>query len=152
MGNPIFMDFDDEIATAEMAEDFFYDAVTRGIRVRVRPIFLEEQSEPSDDHYVWAYEVEIENEGGQSVQLRHRYWRITDAYGRVQEVRGDGVVGEQPIIEPGECFEYTSGAPLPTPSGIMSGSYGMVDANGEMFDVVIPAFSLDSPHEFRRIN
>lgn len=152
MGNALFMDFETDMAEIGQEDDFFYDAVTRGIRVRVRPIYLEDQSEPSEDHYVWAYEVEIENEGGESVQLQNRYWRITDAFGRVQEVRGDGVVGEQPVIEPGECFEYTSGAPLPTPSGIMSGSYGMLGANGEMFDVTIPAFSLDSPHDYRRIN
>ena len=154
MANPIFMDFDDDMdeTSREEDEDFFYDAITRGIRVRVRPVYLEDQSDPSDNHYVWAYEVEIENEGGETVQLSNRYWRITDALGRVQEVRGDGVVGEHPVIAPGECFEYTSGAPLPTPSGIMSGSYGMIGANGEMFDVAIPAFSLDSPHDLRRIN
>ncbi|MDW3098719.1 Co2+/Mg2+ efflux protein ApaG [Pyruvatibacter sp.] len=133
-------------------DDFFYDALTRNIRVRVRPVYLDDQSEPSEDHYVWAYEVEIENEGGESVQLQDRYWRITDALGRVQEVRGDGVVGEQPVIEPGECFEYTSGAPLPTPSGIMSGTYGMLSGGGERFDVTIPAFSLDSPHDFKSVN
>lgn len=153
MADPIFMD----IAVADMdgdmiEEDFFYDALTRNIRVRVRPLYLEDQSEPSEDHYVWAYEVEIENEGTESVQLQDRYWRITDAFGRVQEVRGDGVVGEQPVIEPGECFEYTSGAPLPTPSGIMSGTYGMVSAGGDQFDVTIPAFSLDSPHDFKSVN
>jgi len=149
----IFMQLDDTDWDGKAMDDgFFYDAMTRNIRVRVRPVYLDDQSEPSEDHYVWAYEVEIGNEGGESVQLRDRYWRITDAYGRVQEVRGEGVVGEQPVIAPGECFEYSSGAPLPTPSGIMSGSFGMVTAGGVRFDVVIPAFSLDSPHDFKRIN
>ncbi len=153
MGDQFFMDYPAETPARDgLEEDFFYAAVTRKISVRVRPVYLEDQSDPSDDHYVWAYEVEIENEGEESVQLRDRYWRITDALGRVQEVRGDGVVGEQPVIEPGECFEYTSGAPLPTPSGIMSGTYGMVSASGDSFDVTIPAFSLDSPHDLRRVN
>ncbi|GGD20084.1 protein ApaG [Pyruvatibacter mobilis] len=153
MEDPIFMEFADaDFDGAAEDQEFFYDALTRGIRVRVRPIYLDDQSEPSEDHYVWAYEVEIENEGSETVQLTDRYWRITDAFGRVQEVRGDGVVGEQPVIEPGECFEYSSGAPLPTPSGIMSGTYGMVAGNGDRFDVTIPAFSLDSPHDYRSVN
>jgi ApaG protein len=96
--------------------------------------------------------VRIENKGEEAVQLRNRYWRITDALGRVQEVRGAGVVGEQPLLRPGQSFEYTSGTPLPTPSGIMTGSYEMEGSNGEKFSVAIPAFSLDSPHQQIRVN
>ncbi len=124
-----------------------YDATTRSIRVTVEPIYLDDQSSPSDDHYVWAYQVRIENMGDDTVQLLHRYWRITDARGQVQEVRGAGVVGEQPTLKPGESFEYASGTPLPTPSGIMVGSYEMETAQGTRFDVAVPAFSLDSPYE-----
>ena len=124
-----------------------YDETTRSIRVTVEPIYLDDQSSPSDDHYVWAYQVRIENMGHDTVQLLHRYWRITDALGRVQEVRGAGVVGEQPTLKPGESFEYASGTPLPTPSGIMVGTYEMEDAQGARFDVAVPAFSLDSPYE-----
>jgi ApaG protein len=124
-----------------------YDETTRSIRVTVEPIYLEEQSSPSDNHYVWAYQVRIENMGHDTVQLLHRYWRITDAFGRIQEVRGAGVVGEQPTLKPGEAFEYASGTPLPTPSGIMVGSYEMETTQGARFDVAVPAFSLDSPYE-----
>ena len=101
-----------------------YTATTRAIRVTVKPAYLEDQSSPSDDHYVWAYHVVIENMGTESVQLLTRHWQITDGMGRLQEVRSAGVVGEQPHLPPGESFEYTSGTPLPTPSGIMVGSYG----------------------------
>ena len=102
-----------------------YERITRGIRVSVRPTYLEEQSDPDDGRFVWAYTVRIDNDSGESVRLRTRHWRITDALGFSEEVRGDGVVGEQPEIQPGEGFEYTSGAPLTTPSGLMVGSYGM---------------------------
>ena len=129
-----------------------YQAVTHSIRVSVNPIYLEDQSSPPDDHYVWAYQVEIENQGEDVVQLLTRYWKITDALGRVQEVRGPGVVGEQPILRPGESFRYTSGTPLGAPSGIMLGQYGMESAGGEQFDVEIPAFSLDSPHQPVNLN
>ena len=127
-----------------------YSETTRSIRVTVEPIYLDDQSAPEDNHYVWAYHVRIENEGQQTVQLVNRYWQITDALGQVQEVRGAGVVGEQPVLEPGGSFEYTSGTPLPTPSGIMLGSYEMEDTKGGRFSVAIPAFSLDSPYQ--RIN
>ncbi len=127
-----------------------YDETTRSIRVTVEPIYLDVQSSPSDNHYVWAYQVRIENKGDDTVQLIHRYWRITDAQGRVQEVRGAGVVGEQPTLKPGESFEYASGTPLPTPSGIMVGSYQMETARGTRFDVAVPAFSLESPYEDTR--
>lgn len=118
----------------------------------VKPIYLAEQSSPGDDHFVWAYQVKIENLGGETVQLINRHWQITDGAGRLQDVRGPGVVGEQPVLAPGESFEYTSGTPLPTPSGIMVGSYEMEGAGGERFEVAIPAFSLDSPHEKGRVN
>ena len=100
------------------------DAIT----VTVKPIYLDDQSAPDESHFVWAYHIRIENNGGETVQLRNRYWRITDSLGRVQEVRGAGVVGEQPVLKPGESFEYTSGTPLPTPSGIMTGTYQMETA------------------------
>ena len=129
-----------------------YESVTRGIKVVVNPFYLDDQSEPDENHYVWAYHVEIVKDGHERVQLRTRYWRITDALGQVQEVRGPGVVGEQPVLDPGEAFEYTSGTPLPTPSGIMAGSYQMEGNNGEQFDVEIPAFSLDSPHQAVNLN
>ncbi len=127
-----------------------YTAETRGIRVTVRPVYLEEQSSPEQGHFVWAYHVHIENRGAETVQLRTRYWRITDGAGRVKEVRGPGVVGEEPVLEPGSAFEYTSGTPLNTPSGIMVGSYQMQTRAGELFDVAVPAFSLDSPHQEMR--
>ncbi len=129
-----------------------YTAITRAIRVSVEPVYLDQQSSPSEAHYVWAYHVKICNEGSATVQLLTRHWRITDALGRSQEVRGAGVVGEQPVLAPGETYEYTSGTPLPTPSGIMLGSYGMKGENGERFDIEIPAFSLDCPDEPQRLN
>ncbi len=129
-----------------------YSETTRGITVSVKPFYLEEQSSPFEDHYVWAYQVRIENNGSTTVQLRTRHWRITDSMGRVNEVRGAGVVGEQPVLGPGESFEYTSGTPLPTPSGIMVGSYQMQREDGGLFDIAIPAFSLDSPHQPVRLN
>ncbi len=129
-----------------------YEATTRGIRVRVSPSFLDKDSSPSEDYYFWAYEVEILNSGDTTVQLISRHWKITDSEGRTQEVRGPGVVGEQPMLPPGETFRYTSGAPLRTPSGIMLGSYQMTGEGGEAFDVEIPAFSLDSPYALRSVN
>ncbi|MBM3526361.1 MAG: Co2+/Mg2+ efflux protein ApaG, partial [Alphaproteobacteria bacterium] len=116
-----------------------YKSATRDIVVSVEPIYLEEQSTPTDGHFVWAYHVRIENGGHETVQLLNRYWRITDSHGRVQEVRGAGVVGEQPVLRPGEAYEYTSGTPLPTPSGIMLGAYEMETDAGERFNVTIPA-------------
>jgi ApaG protein len=134
-----------------MSED--YTAITRGIRVTVQPFFLEDQSEPDEGRFVWAYRVQIENTGQQAVQLMRRTWHITDARGRTIDVQGEGVVGEQPLLEAGESFEYTSGTPLETPSGIMEGAYHMVaPTSGEAFDVAIPAFSLDSPHQRGLVN
>ncbi|MGG5809454.1 Co2+/Mg2+ efflux protein ApaG [Falsiroseomonas sp. CW058] len=125
-----------------------YSATTRDIRVSVRAFYLADQSEPERSHFVWAYRVSIRNGGRQAVQLLKRTWMITDGLGRTQQVHGEGVVGEQPVIEPGQSFEYTSGTPLQTPSGFMRGLYHMVvAATGEPFDVTIPAFSLDSPHQ-----
>jgi len=129
-----------------------YDEITQSIRVSVKPVYLDEQSTPDENHFVWAYQVRIENLGEETVQLVNRYWQITDSHGRVQEVRGAGVVGEQPTLRPGEAFEYTSGTPLPTPSGIMVGAYEMKGLNGRYFDVAVPAFSLDSPHQPVRLN
>lgn len=127
-----------------------YERETRGIFVRVMPDYLEEQSSPEQGRFVWAYTIEIENRGLEVVRLVERRWEITDALGRTQEVRGPGVVGEQPVLEPGETFRYTSGAPLPTPSGLMVGAYRMETADGEPFEVAVPAFSLDSPYEHGR--
>ena len=129
-----------------------YQALTRNIEVTVTPQYLPERSSPESNEYFWAYTIEIINRGTDTVQLRTRHWRIIDAMGRRQEVRGAGVVGKQPVLKPGESFEYTSGVPLPTPSGFMTGSYGMVSANGEPFDIAIPTFSLDSPEGQRTLN
>lgn len=129
-----------------------YEKITRNICVSVKPFYLEEQSSPDDDKFVWAYKVSIENRGGETVQLLRRHWRITDKYGHLKEVEGPGVVGEQPVLKPGESFEYTSGCPLTTPSGIMAGSYQMTTTGGERFDIEIPAFSLDSPYDNARVN
>ncbi len=129
-----------------------YEATTRGIRIRVEPRYMEEQSSPEDGHFVWSYAVEISNDGRETVQLKSRSWRITDGYGRTEEVRGPGVVGQTPVIEPGKSFHYTSGCPLKTPQGIMVGSYQMTDEAGQLFDVAIPAFSLDSPYTRRSMN
>ncbi len=129
-----------------------YSEITRSIKVTVKPFYLEDQSSPAEDRYVWAYHVRIENGGGETVQLRNRHWQITDGRGQTLEVRGPGVVGEQPVLGPGESFEYTSGTPLPTPSGIMVGSYEMQTRGGDSFWVRVPAFSLDSPHQAVRLN
>jgi len=129
-----------------------YEAVTSDIRVRVTPRFLEDQSTPEEARYFWAYTVEIRNEGTETVQLRTRRWLITDANGRQETVRGPGVVGKTPTLPPGGRFEYTSGCPLTTPSGIMAGSYQMQRKDGRMLDIAIPSFSLDSPYTKRSIN
>jgi len=115
--------------------------------VRVEPEFLEDQSDPDRQNYLWAYTIEIENRGDVTVQLISRHWMITDASGRVETVRGPGVVGEQPVLEPGQRFSYTSGSPLKTPSGFMRGSFEMSRASGGKFDAIVPLFSLDSPYD-----
>ena len=129
-----------------------YRKTTRSIEVTVIPLYLDDQSDPDENRYVWAYQVSLENKGHETVQLLTRYWNITDANGKVLEVRGDGVVGEQPVLRPNDIFEYTSGTPLSTPSGIMVGSYQMKTSDGESFDVAIPAFSLDSPYGQRQLH
>jgi len=129
-----------------------YSETTNFIKVTVQPQYIEDESSPENSHFIWAYHVLIENRGSDTVQLLSRYWQITDALGRVQEVRGEGVIGEQPVLEPGEAHEYTSGTPLSTPSGIMAGSYTMANQRGERFEVEIPAFSLDSPYVEKRLN
>lgn len=129
-----------------------YTAVSHRIKVTVRPKFLDERSDPEDDRYFWSYAIEIDNDGDRIVQLTHRHWRITDADGRLEEVHGPGVIGEQPTLGPGGTFNYTSGCVLRTPSGIMVGTYRMIDETGEVFEVEIPAFSLDSPYAKRVLN
>lgn len=129
-----------------------YEAVTRDIRVTVTPEYQADKSEPSENRWFWAYTVEIANLGAEPVRLRARHWRIVDANGRIQEVNGPGVVGEQPLIGPGERFEYTSGCPLATTSGFMTGHYRMEGTAGVYFDVEIPAFSLDLPQATRVLN
>jgi ApaG protein len=129
-----------------------YKAVTRGISVTVTSRFVPEESSPRNDRYFFAYTVEIINSGSERVQLRSRYWKIVDGHGRIQEVRGPGVVGQQPTLGPGESFSYTSGCPLATPGGTMQGSYIMQTASGETFDAEIPAFSLDAPSGTRVVH
>lgn len=142
---------EDKVDFMKMSKET-YEATTQGVRVSVQPIYLEEQSDPDEGRYFWAYQVQIENLSSEPLQLKSRYWRITDSLGRTEEVQGEGVVGEQPIIEPGYVFEYTSGAPLSTASGFMAGHYRMHKKDGTSFDVEIPAFSLDSPHDSHRLN
>jgi ApaG protein len=123
-----------------------YEATTRQVRVHVVPRFMAEESNPREKVYFWAYTIEIENQSAEPVQLLTRHWIITDGTGAVQDVRGEGVVGNQPVLEPGERFSYTSGCPLTTPDGTMHGTYGMVDSSEKLFEVEIPLFALDSPH------
>ncbi|MFB9950026.1 Co2+/Mg2+ efflux protein ApaG [Rhizobium puerariae] len=129
-----------------------YRARTRDIEVAVEPYYLEEQSNPEEGRYVWGYHIVIENHSPVTVRLVHRYWHITDQNGVVDEVDGPGVVGEQPRLKPGDSYEYSSGCPLDTPSGMMFGHYDMQTDEGETFKVTIPAFSLDSPGLLRVLN
>ncbi len=129
-----------------------YEKITKNVSVRVKPSYLEEQSSPEDNHFVWAYHVRIENQGDETLTLHSRYWKIMDDRGSTQIVEGDGVVGEQPILNPGDVFEYTSGTPLTTASGIMVGSYFMKNVDGTDLQVEIPAFSLDSPYQIAVIH
>ena len=129
-----------------------YSKKTKKINITVNPYFLDDQSEPEDQHFVWAYQVTIDNQSNDKVQLKNRYWKIIDSNGSEQEVRGEGVVGEQPILNPGERFEYTSGTPLSTPSGFMGGYYEMETKEGKKFDAIIPQFSLDSPFVKNKLN
>jgi ApaG protein len=135
-----------------MAESKLYRAITKEIVVSVVPTYLEAQSSPGSSQYFWAYRVTIENQGQETVQLRSRHWMITNARGEFTEVKGAGVVGAQPVLKPGESFEYTSGADLNTTSGMMGGAYQMESESGERFDIEIPTFSLDSPNQSVLLN
>jgi ApaG protein len=140
------------MATETAKNPTLYRATTRGIEVAVTPRFVPDRSSPENNQFFWAYTISITNRSKDTVQLKTRHWRITDANGRRQEVRGAGVVGEEPVLKAGEAFEYTSGVPLQTPSGFMAGTYGMVSAGGEHFNIEIPAFSLDSVETKRTLN
>lgn len=129
-----------------------YEAITDNIRVTVLPQFVEGQSDAAQDKYFWAYTITMENRSLETVTLLTRHWVITDGRGRSQDVRGDGVVGEQPTLAPGQSFQYTSGCPLKTTSGTMVGSYNMMSTSGRSFSVAIPAFSLDSPYDKHMVN
>ncbi len=129
-----------------------YRSLTRDIEVTVEPYYLAEQSDPEDSRFVWGYRIVISNLSENTVRLMHRYWHITDETGQVDEVRGPGVVGEQPTLGPGDTYEYSSGCPLDTPSGVMFGRYTMQTGEGETFEVDIPAFSLDMPNHARTLN
>lgn len=147
----------DQVHSRMSANDNTYVAVTRDIRVSVTPTFLDKQSNASEQRYVWAYEIEIKNEGDTTVQLRSRRWEITDGNGKQEIVQGPGVVGEQPILNPGDRFKYSSGCPLTTPSGFMVGTFRMfagavADETSEEFDIDVPAFALDLPNASRRLN
>lgn len=135
-----------------VSRDFLYEAKTNGVTVRVKPEYQADQSSPDEGYYFWSYTIEIQNDGSMPVQLKTRFWRITDGKGRTEEVRGPGVVGQTPVIDPGQSFTYTSGCPLNTPSGIMVGSYQMSGDGGRLFDVAVPAFSLDSPFTVKSVN
>lgn len=126
--------------------------MTRGIEVAVEPFFMPDRSDPDESSYFWGYRVTIDNQSDGFVQLLSRYWHITDGNGRVEEVSGAGVVGDQPELHPGDSYQYTSGCPLTTPSGVMSGHYTMCTDKAELFDVAIPAFSLDIPGARRTVN
>ena len=129
-----------------------YTKTTKSINITVNPSYLDDHSEPEDQHYVWAYQITINNLGKETVQLKNRYWKIIDSNGTKQEVSGQGVVGEQPVLNPGEKFEYTSGTPLSTPSGFMEGYYEMETIEGVKFEAYIPQFSLDSPFTSKELN
>ncbi|EBW1604019.1 Co2+/Mg2+ efflux protein ApaG [Salmonella enterica subsp. enterica serovar Kottbus] len=129
-----------------------YRAVTHGIEVSVEPFYRDDRSDPEEASYFWAYRVTIVNQSEAFVQLVSRYWQITDANGKVHEVRGPGVVGEQPELNPGDSYQYMSGCPLATNSGVMVGRYTMRNEAGATFEVAIPAFSLDIPGEKRVVN
>lgn len=129
-----------------------YKATTFDIEITATPKFIEEQSVPSDDHFVWSYTIKIENKGKHHVHLLHRYWQVVDERGQVKNVEGPGVIGMQPIIEPNKDFEYTSGTDLNTPSGVMHGKFKMARQDGKVLIVDIPAFSLDCPHGMRKAN
>jgi ApaG protein len=124
-----------------------YEAVTDGVRIRVRPRFLHDESEPTRSRYMWSYTIDVENESERVWTIARRHWQIIDSAGRMQAVDGDGVIGQTPTLGPGERFTYMSGAPLATPSGIMSGTYDLVGEDGQEMVAIIPTFSLDSPYD-----
>ncbi len=130
-----------------MSNQPLYEQRTKDVIVRVEPEYLADQSSPADSRFIWAYTVEIDNQGAKDLTVTERFWQIADSRGQVQEVRGAGVVGEKPVVRPGEIFRYTSGAPLTAPSGMMRGTYKVEDTDGESYDIDIPTFLLDSPHE-----
>ena len=129
-----------------------YQRTTRGISVSVDPRFLDERSDPSEARFLWSYTIVITNNGSETVQLLSRHWKITDGQGVLEEIKGPGVVGEQPVLKPGDSFSYTSGCPLSTPSGIMVGTYMMKAESGLRFEIDVPAFSLDSPYAQKTLN
>ena len=132
--------------------EYYYTEVTKNIRVSVKTNFLSDQSDTENSLWVWSYHILIENNGNNKVQLIDRYWKITDATGIIKEVKGSGVIGEQPTIKPGEFFEYTSGTPLNKSSGFMSGNYRMINENNESFFIDVPIFSLDVPSVQKILN
>ena len=132
--------------------ELMYSKTTNGITVTVRPYFLDDQSSPQENHYVWAYQINIINSSNNTMKLNHRNWLIIDANGKIINVQGEGVVGEFPTLAPGESFEYTSGTPLKTTNGIMQGFYLMSQNNGEQLKIDIPAFSLDSPYNKKNLH
>ena len=132
--------------------EYYYTEVTKNIRVSVKTNFLSDQSDTENSLWVWSYHILIENNGNNKVQLIDRYWKITDATGIIKEVKGSGVIGEQPTIKPGEFFEYTSGTPLNKSSGFMSGNYRMINENNESFFIDVPVFSLDIPSVKKILN
>ncbi|MEM9810134.1 MAG: Co2+/Mg2+ efflux protein ApaG [Pseudomonadota bacterium] len=133
-------------------EELISEATTDGIRVRVSSDYLEEESEPAEGRYFWSYTVRIDNDSASVVTLTRRTWHIADSAGQSFVVEGEGVVGEQPVLRPGDAFEYTSATPLNAPSGMMFGAYEMNRDNGEVFEAQIPPFSLDSPYDSRRMS
>lgn len=134
------------------ADNPVYEARTRDVVVRVKASYAPGQSDPIESRYFWNYTVEIENHGSETVQLVSRRWEITDAHNRREEVRGQGVVGEQPILRGREAFRYVSGCPLDTPSGLMRGAYQMLTDDGEAFEAEIPEFSLHLPGASKKLN
>ena len=129
-----------------------YRAITRNIEITAKPQFLENHSEPQAGKFVWAYTITIANRGLETVRLLTRHWSITDSNGQKTEVNGPGILGETPVLRPNDSYQYSSGCPLPTASGMMVGSYGMVTDRGEHFDAAIPAFSLDSHFDKHSVN
>jgi len=131
---------------------FAFKLRTHSVEVTAQPFFLEEHSVPEDRHFVWAYKIKIENQSANTLKLLTRHWLITDGNGCMREVRGEGVIGEQPVLRPGESFEYSSFATLPTNSGLMTGTYEMRSDQGSRVDIEVPPFSLDSPGQLSAPN